>query len=85
MKQLTKRKPMTCVTDFWTRVDKFERMLVILTITFAAGILIAIYAQRRLLIGMDKPDGKTEIGYSIYMDGLAQRNGYDNDEFNLRE
>ncbi|MGV7223499.1 MAG: hypothetical protein ACQ9MH_18460 [Nitrospinales bacterium] len=45
---------------------------------------LPIYAQRRLLTGVDQPDGNVEIGYSIYMDGFALRNGYDEDEFNLR-
>ncbi|MHC4215448.1 MAG: hypothetical protein ACYSWP_18960 [Planctomycetota bacterium] len=32
---------MTCITDFWNRLDKFEKVLVLSTIILAAGILVA--------------------------------------------
>jgi hypothetical protein len=33
---------MTCITDFWNRLGKFEKLLVLFTISFAAGILVFI-------------------------------------------
>jgi hypothetical protein len=39
---------------------------------------IPVYAQRRLFIGMDRPDGKKEIGYGLYIDDILHiRNGID--------
>ncbi|MBW8017470.1 MAG: hypothetical protein FVQ82_14925 [Planctomycetes bacterium] len=43
---------------------------------------LPIYAKRRLLIG---PGGKAEAGYSMHMDLIKQRNGYDDKEYNKRK
>ena len=45
---------------------------------------LPIYAQRRLLIGLEKPDKKIEAGYGIPMVTVALRNGYDMNEYNFR-
>ncbi len=45
---------------------------------------IPIFGQRRLLIGIDLPDGKARTGYGVTMDKLRLRHGYDAADFERR-